>query len=59
MKVSGNYNKNGVPREPSPRGDDLDDKGTADKWKLIFNRNRVGGGDLEVVLFHHEQLPLI
>ena len=56
---SGKSNKDFVPRGPPPRGAGLDNNCNYGEGRGIFQRYRVGGGDLEVGHLHFKQPPII
>ena len=53
VQYSGNYNASGVPRGPAPRLDGLNKNVTDTKEIEVFQKYRVGGGDMEGVNFNH------
>ena len=56
---SGKYNTSSATMGHPPIENDLDGNGTAAEGRGIFQRYRVGGGDLEGVNLHHEQSPTL
>ena len=52
MGDPGNYDTGGAPIGPPTRGNDLDRNYPDAEWREIFQRYRVGGGDMEVFNLH-------